>query len=72
MLRRCTKNLVLNFSALHRLQSHTPHSCFWLIISMLRRNSSSLWRLLIPIRIARYWLPKLHLKYHVPGACKAM
>lgn len=21
---------------------------------------------------ARYWLSKLHLKYHVPGACKAM
>ena len=21
---------------------------------------------------ARYWLSKLHLKYHIPGACKAM
>ena len=21
---------------------------------------------------ARFWLSKLHLKYHVPGACKAM
>ncbi|XP_062114471.1 uncharacterized protein LOC133825561 [Humulus lupulus] len=21
---------------------------------------------------ARYWLSKLHMKYHVPGACKAM
>lgn len=21
---------------------------------------------------ARYWLSKLHLKYHVPGACKAV